>query len=91
MNISFSEQAWEEYLYWQSIDPSVVTKINSLLNAIAQNPFEGIGRPEALTYGLKGFWSRWITDDHQLVYRIYNAKTVNQECEVVQCRYHYKK
>lgn len=91
MNIIFSEQAWEEYLYWQSVDPPMVTKINALLNVIRRTPFEGIGKPEALKHGLKGFWSRRITDEHRLVYRVYGDKGINQVCEVAQCRYHYKK
>ena len=91
MNITFSEQAWEEYQYWHSVDPGMVQKINALLNNIIRTPFEGLGKPEALKYGLKGFWSRRITDEHRLVYRISGSKGSNQVCEVAQCRYHYKK
>ena len=89
MTITFSAQAWEEYLYWQSTDPSMVTKINDLLKVIQRTPFEGIGKPEALKHGLKGFWSRRITQEHRLVYRIVGERGINQVCEVAQCRYHY--
>ncbi|MFB9862282.1 MULTISPECIES: Txe/YoeB family addiction module toxin [Rufibacter] len=89
MNITFSAQAWEEYLYWQSTDPGMVTKINDLLKVIQRTPFEGIGKPEALKHGLKGFWSRRITQEHRLVYRIVGERGMNQVCEVAQCRYHY--
>jgi toxin YoeB len=91
MNLTFSAQAWEEYLYWQRTDPAMVTKINHLLNVIRRTPFEGLGKPEALRHGLRGFWSRRITDEHRLVYRITGEKGVNQVCEVAQCRYHYSK
>ena len=90
MNILFSEQAWEEYQYWQSTDPAMVKKINSLLKVIIRTPFEGIGKPEALKHGLKGFWSRRITDEHRLVYRSSGDKGSSQVCEIAQCRYHYK-
>jgi toxin YoeB len=91
MNITFSSQAWEEYLYWQRTDPAMVAKINNLLNVIRRTPFEGLGKPEALKHGLRGFWSRRITDEHRLVYRISGEKGINQVCEEAQCCYHYSK
>lgn len=89
MKIVFSEQAWEEYVYWQSTDAAMAQKINALLKVITRTPFEGIGKPEALKHSLKGFWSRRITDEHRLVYRISGEKG-SQLCEIAQCRYHYK-
>ena len=89
MNITFSAQAWEEYLYWQSTDPAMVKRINELLNVICRTPFEGVGKPEGLKHILKGFWSRRINDEHRLVYRISGTKGIDQVCEVAQCRYHY--
>jgi len=84
MLITFSENAWEDYLYWQSIDRKILKKINSLLKDIQRNPFEGIGKPESLKYDLAGYWSRRISQEHRLVYKIDNQNIV-----VIACRYHY--
>jgi len=90
MNITFSAQAWEDYLYWQNTDPAMVKRINELLNVIRRTPFEGLGKPEGLKHNLKGFWSRRINDEHRLVYRISGTKGIDQVCEVAQCQYHYR-
>ncbi|RUA24520.1 MAG: Txe/YoeB family addiction module toxin [Bacteroidetes bacterium] len=84
MLITFSENAWEDYLYWQSIDRKILKKINSLFKDIQRNPFEGIGKPESLKYDLAGYWSRRISQEHRLVYKIDNQNIV-----VIACRYHY--
>ena len=84
MLITFSENAWEDYLYWQSIDRKILKKINSLLKDIQINPFEGIGKPESLKYDLAGYWSRRISQEHRLVYKIDNQNIV-----IIACRYHY--
>jgi len=84
MLITFSENAWEDYLYWQSIDRKILKKINSLLKDIQRNPFEGIGKPESLKYDLAGYWSRRISQEHRLVYKIDNQNIV-----IIACRYHY--
>ncbi len=89
MNITFSAQAWEEYLYWQNTDPAMVKRINELLTIIRRTPFEGLGKPEGLKHNLKGFWSRRINEEHRLVYRISGTKGLDQVCEVAQCCYHY--
>lgn len=84
MEIVFIEQAWEDYLYWQAHDKKILKKINKLLKEIDRNPFEGIGAPEPLKHNLSGYWSRRISLEHRLVYRIKDSQLV-----VVQCRYHY--
>jgi toxin YoeB len=84
MKLIFSEQAWEDYQYWQSIDKSMVKKINTLIKDIERNGFEGIGQPEPLKHNLSGWWSRRINLEHRLVYRI-----ENQQIEILQCRLHY--
>ncbi|WP_306807439.1 Txe/YoeB family addiction module toxin [Snodgrassella alvi] len=61
-----------------------VKKINTLLNNIARNPFEGLGKPEAFKENLSGFWSRRIDDKNRLVYRI-----VDNRCQIIQCKGHY--
>lgn len=85
MNIQFSSRAWEDYLYWQQLDKKVLKKINELLKDISRSPYEGIGKPEPLKHALSGFWSRRITDEHRLVYRV-EEKTI----QVAQARYHYE-
>ncbi len=84
MNVSFSERSWEEYLYWSQTDKKIVRKINELIKDIGRNPHEGIGKPEPLRHALSGCWSRRITDEHRLVYRIRDSGI-----EIVQLRYHY--
>lgn len=84
MSVVFSPQAWEDYQHWQSIDRAIVKRINRLVNEVRRNPYEGIGKPEPLKYGLVGAWSRRITDEHRLVYRI-----AGENLEILQVRYHY--
>lgn len=84
MNVVFSPQAWEDYRQWQSTDRTILKRINRrLINEIRRCPYEGIGKPEQLKYGLAGAWSRRITDEHRLVYRI------TRNVEMLQARYHY--
>jgi toxin YoeB len=84
MQVVFIDQGWEDYLYWQSHDKKVLRKINTLLRDINRDPFKGIGSPEPLKHDLAGYWSRRITLDHRLVYRMLDG-----QIRVVQCRYHY--
>lgn len=85
MNIQFSSRAWEDYLYWQKFDKKILKKVNELLKEISRSSHEGIGKPEPLKHALSGFWSRRITDEHRLVYRV-EGKTI----QVAQARYHYE-
>ena len=89
MNIEFTEIAWEDFSYWIENDEDVVLKIKELIHAINKDPFKGIGKPEPLKFGLKGFLSRRISGEHRLVYRISGSKGVDQKCIIVQCRFHY--
>ena len=84
MNVSFTENAWEDYLYWQKADKRVIRRINELLKDIRRNLFEGLGKPEPLKYDLAGKWSRRITDEHRLVYQIEDDHLIEYTC-----RYHY--
>ncbi|MCA1752813.1 MAG: Txe/YoeB family addiction module toxin [Cryomorphaceae bacterium] len=84
MKVTFMDQAWDDYLYWQSHDKKVLRKINELLKAIARDPFQGPGSPEPLKHNLSGYWSRRITLEHRLVYRMQG-----DEVRVLQCRFHY--
>lgn len=84
MNIVFSPQAWEDYQHWQTADRTTLKRINRLINQTCREPYEGIGKPEPLKYGLVGAWSRRITDEHRLVYRV-----IGESLEILQARYHY--
>ena len=84
MKILFMDTAWEDYLYWQKQDKKTLKKINALIKEIQRSPFKGIGAPEPLKHNLAGYWSRRITLEHRLVYRI-----KDDELRILQCRYHY--
>jgi toxin YoeB len=88
MRIVFSEDAFQHYLYWQAHDPKMVERINELIVAASRTPFAGIGKPEPLKEKLKGHWSRRITQDHRLVYRV-SGTGASQMLEIASCRFHY--
>lgn len=85
MNIQFSSRSWEDYVHWQQFDKKILKRINELLKEISRNPYEGTGKPEPLKHALSGFWSRRITDEHRLVYRV-----EGDVVKVAQARYHYE-
>lgn len=89
MKLLWTTHAWEDYLYWQETDPKTLKIINDLIKDAKRNPFKGLGKPEPLKHALKGWWSRRITGEHRLVYRVAGAGEV-QQLEIAQCRYHYK-
>lgn len=91
MEVVFTSHGWEEFVYWIETDIDNAIKIKVLINSIKQNPFKGIGKPEPLKHGLKGFWSRKITGEHRLVYKVGGKKGVDQKCIILQCRFHYDK
>ena len=84
MNVVFSEHAWQDYLAWQKTDRKIVKRINALIREIQRTPLEGIGKPERLQHALSGYWSRRITDEHRIVYRV-----VGDAVLIAQLRYHY--
>lgn len=83
-NLTFSENAWQEYLYWQTQDKKTLKRINQLLQDINRNGYYGIGKPEPLKGELSGFWSRRIDDTNRLVYRL-----SDNIIEIIQCKGHY--
>lgn len=89
MTFEFTENGWEDFQYWISTDSSIAAKIKDLLNDIKRKPFEGLGKPEPLKFDLKGYWSRRITGEHRLVYRVEGMKGKDQKCYILQCRFHY--
>lgn len=84
MKIIFSDESWEDYLYWQKNDKKLLKRINQLIKDIKREPFSGIGKPEPLKYELQGLWSRRINDEHRLVYEY-----IDNEIRIISCRYHY--
>lgn len=84
MVYTWDDNAWEDYLWWQTQDRKVLKRINTLLKDIARNGNEGIGKPEPLKYELAGYWSRRITDEHRLIYKVTEDSIL-----IAACRYHY--
>lgn len=84
MILSWTDFAWEEYIYWQQNNKAILKKINALIQDIKRTPFSGIGKPEALKFDFAGKWSRRINDEHRLVYMVEDSKLT-----ILQCRYHY--
>ena len=85
MNKVFTDNAWADYLYWQTQDRKTFKRINLLLEDISRNGHHGIGKPEPLTGNLSGFWSRRINERDRLVYSIEAGEII-----VLACRYHYE-
>ena len=84
MKLIFSENAWEDYLYWQKTDKKILNRINKLVKEIKREPFEGVGKPEPLKHNLAGYWSRRINEEHRIVYKLTDDALL-----VAQLRYHY--
>ena len=84
MRLIFADEAWEDYLYWQKQDRRIVERINNLIKETKRDPFAGVGKPEALKHALSGFWSRRITDEHRMVYRVEGGALM-----IAQLRFHY--
>jgi toxin YoeB len=83
--ISFDDTAFAEYWHWAAEDKTVFAKINKLITETARDPFHGTGKPEPLKGNLSGYWSRRITDEHRLVYKVLPDHII-----IVSCKYHYK-
>ena len=88
MKIVFREAAWNDYVGWAREDAKVLERINLLIRECLRDPFRGTGKPEPLKRNLSGWWSRRITGEHRLVYRV-TGKGEAQALEVLSCRYHY--
>ena len=82
--LSWTDEAWRDYLYWQTQDKKTLRRINKLITEVKRSPFEGIGKPEPLKENLSGFWSRRIDDTNRLVYAVDEAAIT-----IISCRYHY--
>jgi len=84
MNKTWSDNAWEDYLYWQTQDRKTLKKINDLLRDIERDPFKGLGKPEPLKNEWQGYWSRRINEIDRIVYRVNK-----NQLEIASCRSHY--
>jgi len=85
MLICWSEHAWQDYIYWQKQDKSILSRINLIIKDIKRSNFEGIGSPEPLKHNWSGYWSRRINKEHRIIYKVLSDK----ELVIAQCRYHY--
>lgn len=80
----FTPIAFEQYNEWQSENKQVFAKLKKLIKECARTPYEGTGKPEALKHDFAGYWSRRITDEHRLVYKVEN------DCiKIIACKFHY--
>lgn len=87
MKIAWATEAWVDYVGWQH-DPKIHERINDLIDNIRDHPFKGIGKPEPLKHDLSGWWSRRITREHRLVYRV-SGRGKDRKLEILSCRFHY--
>lgn len=84
MNLSWDKNGWEDYLFWQSNDKTMLKRTNELIKECMRTPFEGKGKPEALKENLSGFWSRRIDREHRLIYKVSDTSI-----HIISCRHHY--
>ncbi|MEJ2620621.1 MAG: Txe/YoeB family addiction module toxin [Candidatus Thiodiazotropha sp.] len=84
--VSWTGEAWSDYLYWQTQDKKTLKRINKIIKDTQRSPFEGIGKPEPLKENLAGFWSRRIDDTNRLVYVV-----DDNQLTIISCRYHYER
>jgi toxin YoeB len=89
MNILFTTEAWTDYRHWQNSNQQMAARINRLIEDIQRTPFTGLGMPEPLRRNLSGWWSRRLSSEHRLVYRIVGAGAA-QRMEIMSCRFHYR-
>jgi toxin YoeB len=90
MEIRWSRDGWEDYLYWQETNINSLRKINEMIREISRNPFRGIGKPEPLRGELAGWWSRRISGEHRIVFQV-RGKGEEQFIFIMMCRFHYGK
>ena len=88
MKVSFSDEGWDDYQHWINNDPKTLIRLNKLIEECRRTPFKGTGKPEPLRDNLKGWWSRRITGEDRLVYRV-RGTGKDQVLEIIQCRLHY--
>lgn len=85
MNKVWTDEAWDDYMYWFNQDKKTIKRINALIKDIDRDPFDGIGKPEPLKYKYSGFWSRRIDEVNRVVYKVEDGNVY-----IISCRYHYE-
>jgi toxin YoeB len=88
VNVTFTPKGWSSYEYWAQHDRKMLVRINALIDDTVRRPFTGLGKPEPLRNEFSGWWSRRITQEHRLVYRV-TGKGHEQTLEIAACRFHY--
>lgn len=88
MRLVFSEVSWSQYLFWPEHDQAILARVNDLIRDTKRSPFAGIGKPEPLRNEMSGWWSRRITHEHRLVYRV-SGSGDSLTLEIAACRFHY--
>jgi len=88
MRVLFTPNAWDDYQWWQAHDQKTLLRLNTIIEDVRRHSFVGIGKPEPLKGNLKSWWSRRISREHRLVYRVSGEKD-DQRVEIAQCRFHY--
>jgi toxin YoeB len=88
VNLLWTARGWSDYLFWQTSDRDILTKINTLIDDTMRHPFQGLGKPEPLRGEYSGWSSRRVTGEHRLIYRVTGSGGA-QRIEIVACRYHY--
>ena len=84
MRLTWLPNGWKDYLHWQEHDRKILQRVNDVIRDALRNPFTGIGKPEPLRTNLKGWWSRRITGEHRLIYKVEGESLL-----IMQCRFHY--
>ena len=88
MKLVFSDQAWEDYQHWVATNEKIRDRVNELIKQCKRTPFKGTGKPEPLKGDLTGWWSRRISQEDRMVYRV-SGSGDNQSLEIAQLRFHY--
>lgn len=89
MQVVFSDEGWDDYRHWADTDRQVLIRVNGLIENARRTPHSGLGKPEPLKGDLAGWWSRRITGEHRLIYRVAGRRGEDQRIEIIQCRFHY--
>jgi toxin YoeB len=84
-DIVFTGKAYTDFIEWSKTNRKIFEKISILIEETSRTPFKGMGKPEALRHQLKGYWSRRITEEHRLVYKV-----IGNEVQIISCKYHYQ-
>ena len=89
MRLIFSERSWSDYQHWVSTDRDILDRLNRLIEEVRRTPFTGLGKPEPLKGEFAGWWSRRITGEHRMIYRVTGRRGEDRRREIAQCRHHY--